>query len=374
MRFFFGLACFGLLVVAVPRAGADEVVLKNGNTLHGVIEELTGERVVLDQPGGRIVIPRAEASEIRRKGTAEYFPDRIKALAEAGDLDMNQLGNAAAEKIRSVVISLEPPGKEPPKGEVPKNLVQADGTHFIAYAPSEDMARRAVEAAEFFYPRIQRFFYGDRPAKAWAIKCKIYIHPTKEIYMRRTGRPPWAPGVTRCRVSNGRLVSHAIHTFSDAADLFSGVLPHEMGHALFWEFLEYPSKYPLWLHEGVAVSQEKRIRRLGLIERVYTGLRAGTLPRFGDIAHATRYPKERDVQVFYGLSYAAVDFLIARGGSGKFLAFTRDLRSEDIEKSLKKRFGMDVETFEKSLLAQVKKVGERLEATSPAGKFQKARP
>jgi len=278
-------------------------------------------------------------------------------------LSINELGNAAAEKLKTVVIALEPPKKKTAFSGAVRDLKKVEGVHFDAFAPTEDMARKAVDCAEYFHQRIRAFFYDSPMEGAWPKKCLIYIHPGKDVYMRRTGQPEWSPGVTKTRLENGKLTSHAIHTHVEASNIFSDVLPHEMGHVFLWSFLGYPRNYPLWIHEGVAVWQEKRIHRISLLEKIYAEHRAGDLLSFSDIVRAVKYPQADKVREFYGLSYVAVDMLIATQGRKKFLDFALAVKTLDPRDAISKYYGADLAAFEKALVYRVVKLGKALEGS-----------
>lgn len=74
------------LLLAVPAARADEILLANGRTLEGAVKE-SGDLVVVERPGMRLEIRRDEVKEIRKSPSAkEQFAAKAAAL-EAGKGD-----------------------------------------------------------------------------------------------------------------------------------------------------------------------------------------------------------------------------------------------------------------------------------------------
>ena len=71
------------LLLVLPAARADEILLNNGRTLEGAVR-VDGEMVVFERPGIRMEIRRDEVKEIRRSPTAqEQYAEKAKALEAA---------------------------------------------------------------------------------------------------------------------------------------------------------------------------------------------------------------------------------------------------------------------------------------------------
>ena len=56
--------------------------------------------------------------------------------------------------------------------------------------------------------------------------------------------------------SRVQIKKKEISTYMWQEMLFDTILPHEMGHIIFREFVGYNKALPLWLDEGVACMQE----------------------------------------------------------------------------------------------------------------------
>lgn len=89
------LTCLAVLA-AGSWAAADEVILKNGQTLEGIVSE-TDDRVVVEVGFGTVTLDKAQVKEIVRRGTAlQDYEERSKAAKTAED--HYQLGQWAQEK------------------------------------------------------------------------------------------------------------------------------------------------------------------------------------------------------------------------------------------------------------------------------------
>ena len=74
----------------------------------------------------------------------------------------------------------------------------------------------------------------------------------------------------------GRLLRKAktIKTFPEAHGFFDTILPHELGHIIFRDYIGFTINIPLWFEEGVAIYQEKA-KRLGANKAVKEAIENG---------------------------------------------------------------------------------------------------
>ena len=139
----------------------------------------------------------------------------------------------------------------------------------------------------------------------------------------------WSGGEVRIR-------ERKISTYIHGEDFLSSVLPHEMGHLIFREFVGYKTYLPLWLDEGMACLNERKYRKERLL--IARGLvRANMYIPLQELTNINDPELIVMPNIFYAESASAVDFLLAEFGKDKFLAFCRKIRDgQDWEESLKK--------------------------------------
>lgn len=207
-------------------------------------------------------------------------------------------------------------------------------THFLLYYKSapEDFIGRIVEKAEDYYDRIadglgfRRFDFW-----LWDNRAKIYIHDNSADYQAATGQPSWSAG---CAMTATKV----IHTYPHAQQRFcEAILPHEMGHIIFREFVGFNNyAVPLWLEEGVATHQEKlRYAQAGRILRA--AMENGDFMPLEKLSgfHPESTTDDRAVKLFYAEAFSIVNFLITKFGRDKFVLFCQNLREKkNLERAL----------------------------------------
>ena len=223
-------------------------------------------------------------------------------------------------------------------------------THFIVYyEESSSFAGEVISASENHYQDMIRYF-GSLPQSnfwTWENRCKIYIYASRSNYMERTNQPEWSSGFADVK-------RRAIVSYEDAPDFIDSVLPHEMAHLIFREFIEVGNRQvPRWLDEGFAIAQEERIR-VSLDQAVKKAIKSNStiaLRDLGQIGSLHVRPAEQ-AKLFYAQAQSLTRFLIEKRDSSYFINFCRLLRDgERLEDALRKSYGQDfptLEAFEKS--------------------------
>ena len=151
-------------------------------------------------------------------------------------------------------------------------------------------------------------------------KIKVYLYSTEKNY-HQDNPDPFSWG-------DAEPDKKSVYIFPDAT-FNSVILPHELGHVVFYEAIG-PSGYsqiPKWLNEGVACHMERGSGKLrmepyareALLKRNFVPLK--DLDRF-----RLRARSEEEVFVFYGEATSAVNFLINTYGPDSFKAFCRYLK------------------------------------------------
>ena len=204
----------------------------------------------------------------------------------------------------------------------------AKSTHFFVFYEnaSADFIDRVIAKAEDDYNRIAdalgftRFNFW-----LWDNRARIYIYDDKAGYQEATLQPEWSSGSTLIGKKE-----KTIYSFINEEGFLESVLPHEMGHIIFKEFvgLENPG-VPLWLDEGVACYQEKsrlesaaRVLHQAIKENKFMGL--DELFDFNPYGLAD----SSTVGIFYTEAVSLVDFLIKGFGKDRFVLFCQHLRDK----------------------------------------------
>jgi len=205
-------------------------------------------------------------------------------------------------------------------------------SHFIVYyvdAPS-DFIEKVIDEAEDYYTQITYDLgFSRKDYWLWEDRAKIYIYEDAENYHESSKRPHWSAGMAACR-------EKIINTYPLAAGFFDTLLPHELGHIIFREFVGFNADVPIWLDEGVACFQEKarrwgsaRIVRSAIEENIFIPLNELSKVNLSSI-------QDRDlVDLIYAESASIVYFLIVEQGKYNFVKFCRALRDgKNLEKAL----------------------------------------
>lgn len=199
-------------------------------------------------------------------------------------------------------------------------------THFIIHfaGASENFVSRVADSAEDYYNRIadelgfRRFDFW-----LWDNRAHIYIYDNARDYQKATGQPGWSGGCARIK-------EKTISTFLDAPHFFESILPHEMGHIIFREFVGFDNyAVPLWLDEGVA-SYEERLKRSAANAIIKKAIANG---KFMDLERLSGFnlqlnADDEPVAIFYAESVSLVGYLVAKFGSDDFISFCQALRDK----------------------------------------------
>ncbi|RKY33687.1 MAG: hypothetical protein DRP69_06060 [Candidatus Duberdicusella sinuisediminis] len=231
------------------------------------------------------------------------------------------------------------------------------GEHFIIYVLKEDaFSQEALRRAEKYYQDIAHYLGYARYSNFWTWdnRVKIYIYPDKKSYLKYSGQPQWSEGMAN-------YTNKQILTYRGAKSFLDSILPHEITHLLFRDFIGFESKVPLWLDEGVAQWAQEKDRRK-IMEFMKQSFDKGIVLSFKDMMNIDvnkinsidsihiRYALQKEptlmflsgdnlVKLFYLQSASLVGFLIERHGNSRFTDFCRYLkRGEPLDSSLRKAY------------------------------------
>ena len=112
-----------------------------------------------------------------------------------------------------------------------------------------------------------------------------------------------------------------------AHGFFDSILPHELGHIVFREFIGANTKIPLWMEEGVAMFQEKA-KRWGANKVVKMAIDNKTFIPLNELS-TLRLAGNTDqafVDIFYAEAASVIYYLITEFGEYRFVQFCNNLK------------------------------------------------
>jgi len=195
--------------------------------------------------------------------------------------------------------------------------------HFLVYyeedkSAAENTARKAEEyyveiARELGIKRFDNFWLWDN-------RARIYLYDDRMEFVRDTESPEWASG-------KADYVNKTIYGFRGSRDFLESLLPHEIAHLIFRDFLGFDANAPLWLDEGVAMWSEPARREN--VRHFMLKLRDAnkTIPL--DQLTSMNVASLKDgaqAMTFYAQASSIVGFMISKLGSDQFRKFCGEIR------------------------------------------------
>jgi len=206
--------------------------------------------------------------------------------------------------------------------EVSTTLWQINkSTHFIVYyqeAPQEYIDEVIAQAEGYYNTITEKLgFTRYKDFWTWQKRTKIYLFRDKKEYHRVTSQPQWSGG-------SSRVITREIYTYVRMDNFFNTILPHELGHIIFREFIGYGRRLPLWVDEGVATYCEKGETQDGLLltRAIAKTIFFMDLKELGGINRANLIMPE----IFYAEAASVIEFLIKAYGREKFADFCHALK------------------------------------------------
>ena len=197
--------------------------------------------------------------------------------------------------------------------------------HFlIHYIRGEKFVEQVRYRAEEYYRTITEDlgFSKINNVWLWDRRTKIYIYPSRMAYVRGTGSPAWTAGRAAWDL-------RSIYTYAGSAEFLESVLPHELTHLIFIEFMGSQEKVPLWLHEGVAQWQDRDARRVALPMARELAKRGRLTPLATLMEVDVRGERNvGKVLAFYAQAVSLVAYLVEEQGAVRFREFCGHVRDD----------------------------------------------
>lgn len=151
----------------------------------------------------------------------------------------------------------------------------------------------------------------------WDKRAKIYIFSNKDEYVKITNQPVWSAAGTN-------IFTREIYGYMGMDNFFDIILPHELGHIIFREFVGNKKRLPVWLDEGISSYLEKDYRqdRLVVAKVLIKTASFMQIPELGRMKRGGIFMPD----IFYAEAASIIEFLLRTYGKDKFVEFCRKLR------------------------------------------------
>lgn len=251
--------------------------------------------------------------------------------------------------------------------EAPASWLEKKSEHFIVYFnQDEKFAQEVLNGAEKYYHNIAEDLGYARYSEfwTWEHRAKIYIYPDRASFLKATGQPSWSEGMADYQ--NKQIVSYVW-----GKGFVESLLPHEIAHLVFRDFVGFEGEIPLWLDEGVAQWEEvaKRKEIKNIIRRYFeednlllvsdiTRLNINHLKgKEGLLIRGTRTKDGKDgviflsannlVEIYYLEAVSLVGYLIEKFGGIAFSGFCRELRDgKSVEVALNAAYPQQIRSIQ----------------------------
>mgnify|MGYP003337718991 FL=1 len=205
---------------------------------------------------------------------------------------------------------------------------------------ADEDARKLAESCEAWRSRLRSTWNPAAETAHWAVKCELFIHPTRVAYNAALGRPgDTSVGSTIMNFDQGITVRRRIDVRADASDWSNAALPHEMTHVILGERFQ-GQVLPRWADEGIAMlseSSDKHRERLENLQKIVTT--NATCP-VADVLSYTRLPAPHLRDAYYGQSLALTSLLIQKSTPAKFATFIEESQRSGIESALQSQYSI----------------------------------
>jgi len=204
-----------------------------------------------------------------------------------------------------------------------ENWLELKGEHFeIFYLEDASFAQEVLVRAERFYDKIATDLGYSRYDNFWQWdkRAKIYIYRNHGEFLKATGKKSWIYGTAV--YSERKIISYRwSQGFLDV------LLPHELSHLIFRDFVGFKGNVPLWLDEGVSQWEEANRRKwaIGVVKGLIKKREFIPLVELTHLGSSSENDFTLSAKL-YAQAVTVVGYLIEKYGSMRFAQFCRNLR------------------------------------------------
>lgn len=223
----------------------------------------------------------------------------------------------------------------PASAEVTSALWQTEKSqHFVIYyqeSPAGFVDEVITKAEDYYNSIVDELGFRRFDFWNWDNRAKIYLYKDSLDYHNDTQRVGWSGAIVSVK-------ERTIKTYIGQENFFDSILPHEMTHIIFREFIGDKKDLPLWVDEGIASSQEKSslALRLQIAKKLIQRNLYLKFDKLSEIKDSTLVSPN----VFYAESASIIVFLMEQFGKDRFLDLSRKVRDgTEWQKALLSTYG-----------------------------------
>jgi hypothetical protein len=203
-------------------------------------------------------------------------------------------------------------------------------TNFVASAPTDEMARRVANCAEYYRRELAIQWLGA-PLPNWYRPCPI------SVKVGQIG----AGGQTTFTFENGEVFGWKMQVQGTLERILDSVIPHEVNHTIFASYFRRP--LPRWADEGAATLFEHESEQAIQLELLNQVLHTGRRIPLRNLLAIREYPEDmQDVRTLYAEGFSLAEFLVgSKGEQGRkvYLKFLEDAMQQGWEKAIVRHYG-----------------------------------
>jgi hypothetical protein len=236
-----------------------------------------------------------------------------------------------------------------PAGAMQTGWNKKESSHFIVYYSNAEkgFVKKVIKESEKNYRYIGKNLGLGHNNWTGENRAKIYIFDDRQKFHSNTSQPEWSDGSSILRFKT-------IFSFFGAKNFFDTVLPHEITHIIFREYIGFTNRaVPAWFEEGVA-SYHERIDK-AKIDNFFRDPSDKNAPMSISELSKINTPmlrNESNVDLFFAQSISMVNFLFTKFGNNRFPILCRSLKEDmDFNKALKDAYSFsDTQELERAWL------------------------
>lgn len=233
-------------------------------------------------------------------------------------------------------------GFNPPATQTQSLSIKRETAHFVIYGNDERLVDEVASKVENYYDIPTDLGFGE--SEFWMKdKVQIYIYDTPQQYANATGKASWSSGYSEFK-------SRVIYSYKDIPHLSDAVIPHELTHLIFADFMEFSDNYPKWLTEGLAMYQETKYCKayIDTYQKILDQIKGGKYLSVEDLTKIdiSKEKKIELIQFWYVESMSVITYLIDVHGRGKLYTFCKNLREGmNLDEALKDAYSPHIKSL-----------------------------